>query len=65
MQRVFTFEKSFYLCFIKITNHKKLQKMKKSTYLVCFVIVALIFTSVAYIAHKIVQINGALPIDFV
>lgn len=39
--------------------------MKKSSYVIAFVIVALFFISMAYIAHKIVQINGPLPIDFI
>jgi hypothetical protein len=39
--------------------------MKKSSYLLAFVIVALFFTSMAYIAHKIIEINGSLPIDFI
>lgn len=39
--------------------------MKRSTYFIAIIIVALFFITMGYIAHKIIQINGALPIDFV
>jgi hypothetical protein len=39
--------------------------MKKSIYFLAIIIVVLFFASMAYIAHKIVELNGALPIDFI
>jgi hypothetical protein len=39
--------------------------MKKSTYFIAIIIVIAFFATMAFIAHKIVQINGALPIDFI
>jgi hypothetical protein len=39
--------------------------MKKSTYVLAFAIVILFFATLAYVAHQIILINGALPIDFI
>ena len=59
MQRVFTFEKSFYLCNNKKTNFKKQQKnkvMKKSDFLIIVIGVAL-FTAVIGVATYLILTN--------
>ena len=48
-----------------INNHLNFNFMKKSTYFLSIVIVVLFFATMAFIAHKIIEINGALPIDFI
>jgi hypothetical protein len=39
--------------------------MKKSTYFISILIVVLFFVTLGYIAHKIIELNGALPIDLI
>jgi hypothetical protein len=39
--------------------------MKKSSYVIAILIAIVFFAAMAYIAHKIVEVNGSLPIDFI